>query len=185
MKTTPILASIVVGFTAIAAFAHGGAMGIVKERMDAMDAMGKAVKSVAPMMQGTTDYNAETVKQAAALFLQHSGEEMTSLFPEGSGAAPSEAKATVWSDWDEFSELAERLGVAAEGLAKAADNGLMMGGNTSKSASDMMGGGGMMGASPATNMSVAQIAAMPADQAFTIVSQVCTACHTKYRAENK
>jgi cytochrome c556 len=44
----------------------------------------------------------------------------------------------------------------------------------------MMGGGMMQGA-----MTADDIAGMPVDGAFAMVSQVCSACHTKFRAESK
>lgn len=108
MKKTTIVAAVLIAGTAVTAFAHSGATGIVKERMDAMLAMGKAVKTVAPMMRGETAYDAETVRDAARLFQQHAGESMTNLFPEGTGGMPSEAKDEVWTDWDRFAALASR-----------------------------------------------------------------------------
>ena len=74
MKKTTIVAAVLIAGTAVTAFAHSGATGIVKERMDAMLAMGKAVKTVAPMMRGETAYDAGTVSDAARLFQQHAGE---------------------------------------------------------------------------------------------------------------
>ncbi|MEM5469954.1 MAG: c-type cytochrome [Paracoccaceae bacterium] len=194
MKTTTIFATLLATSTALAAFAHGGATGIVKERMDAMADMGKAVKAVTPMMRGDVAYDAEVMRQAAETFSRHAGESMTKLFPEGTGGMPSEAKDTVWSNWDEFSALAERLGIAAEGLAAAADNP-MMGSNAGETNADTMMGGGsgmmsgganMMGGSSAMGdaMTVAQISEMPVDGAFSMVTQACSACHTQFRAEN-
>ena len=52
----------------------------------------------------------------------------------------------------------------------------MMGGG-----SRMMGGTGAMG----NTMTAAQISEMPVDGAFTMVTQVCSACHTQFRAESK
>jgi cytochrome c556 len=68
---------------AAAAFAHGGAEGVVKERMDGMMAMGQSVKELAPMMRGEITYDAEAVRTGARVFVEHS-EGMTELFPEGS-----------------------------------------------------------------------------------------------------
>lgn len=93
-----------------------------------------------------------------------------------------------------------RLGTLAEGLDRAADNGLkaaggasasmmggdtMMGGQSMMGGDNMMGGGGMMGGSgPMTaELDPAQLAEMPADAVFRMVSQTCAACHTKFRAE--
>ena len=179
---------------AATAYAHGGATGIVKERMDAMGAMGNAVKTIAPMMRGEAEYDANVVRSAAETFKAHAGIEMTRLFPEGSGGAPSEARGEVWTNWDEFAEIAKQLEIYAKGMAAAAENGLVpadssavkaeatMGGATELmgGTSDMMGGAMMQGA-----MTVDDISAMPADGAFAMVSQACSACHTKFRAESK
>ena len=189
MKKTTIVAAVLIAGTAVTAFAHSGATGIVKERMDAMLAMGKAVKTVAPMMRCETAYDAETVRDAARLFQQHAGESMTKLFPEGTGGMPSEAKDEVWTDWERFAALASQLEEYSEGLERAADNGLGgMGGNTSMDGASMMGGGSMMGGDTtmmggSTMMDAAAIAEMPADAAFTMTTQVCSACHERFRAE--
>ncbi|MCA0871411.1 cytochrome c [Seohaeicola saemankumensis] len=194
MKTTFLISALIAGSTAVAALAHGGATGIVKNRMDAMSNMGKVIKAVSPMMQGTAAYNADSVKRAAAFFAQHSGEAMTRMFPEGSGGKPSEARETIWSDWETFAGLAAQLGVAAQGLAVAADNGLMGDAAGTMSSDSMMGGGstmmgsgsGMMGGGMmGGRMTVEQIGAMPADGAFAMVTQTCSACHTKFRLESK
>ena len=194
MKKTTIVAAVLIAGTAVTAFAHSGATGIVKERMDAMLAMGKAVKTVAPMMRGETAYDAETVRDAARLFQQHAGESMTKLFPEGSDGKPSEAKPEIWTDWNSFAGLAAQLETFSAGLAAAADNGLMMAGtqhgsmmegsNTMMGSSgmgsgSMMGAGGMMGGA----RSVGDLSQMPADGVFMMLSQVCSACHTRFRAE--
>ena len=57
MKRTMILAAIAVTGTAVAALAHSGATGVVKDRMEAMKAMGDAVKTVTPMMRGEAEYD--------------------------------------------------------------------------------------------------------------------------------
>ena len=49
----------------------------------------------------------------------------------------------------------------------------MMGG------SNLMGDGAMMGGSPI----MTDFAEMPADGVFTVMGQVCAACHTRFRAE--
>ncbi len=189
MKKITIAAAVLIAGTAVTAFAHGGATGIVKERMDAMLAMGKAIKTVAPMMRGETAYDAETVGDAARLFQQHAGESMTKLFPEGTGGMPSEAKDEVWTDWDRFATLASQLEEYSEGLERAADNGLGgMGGNTSTDGASMMGGGSMMGSDTTMMggggmMDAAAIAEMPAAAAFAMTTQVCSACHERFRAE--
>ena len=175
------------------ALAHGGATGIVKERMDGMGVMSKAVKVIAPMMQGQVAYDAEAIRNAAEAIGQHSGEALTKLFPEGSLDKPTEAKPEIWENWNQFSALAEQLQVFSEGLALASENGVMMGGAQPATSmmgagmmggTDMMGGSGMMGGQiPA--MDLAHIATMPADGVFNMMSQTCAACHTLFRAESK
>jgi cytochrome c556 len=182
MKKTTATAAILIAGTAVTALAHGGATGIVKERMDAMAAMGDAVKTVTPMMRGEAAYDADTLRDAARTFQEHSGEAMTSLFPEGSGGKPSEVKDTVWTEWDSFAALADQLSEYSKGLERAAGNGLggMQNGSMMGSGS-MMGGTSMMGGSDV--MSASDIAAMPADGAFNMTMQVCSACHSRFRAE--
>lgn len=179
------IAALVASAAGVAALAHGGATGIVKERMDAMSAMGDATKAVAPMMRGEAPYDADALRQAAESFRSHAGEAMTSLFPEGSGGAPSEARDEIWENWDAFAALAEQLDTYAEGLALAAGNG-MAAGSEQMSADSMMGGDDMMGGDMMGGeamMTAADIGAMPADAAFAMVSQVCSTCHTRFRKE--
>ena len=172
-----------------AVYAHSGATGIVKERMDGMAAMGKAVKAVTPIMRGQVAYDAEQVTSFAEAVREHSGEAMTALFPEGSGGMPSKAKPSIWSEWEEFEALANQLETLSEGLALAADNGLMANASSSNAGSmmgtgSMMGGQAMMGGSLMTDMGLEELSEMPADGVFTMISQTCSACHTKFRAES-
>ncbi|PHQ99864.1 MAG: cytochrome C [Marinosulfonomonas sp.] len=190
MKPKKILiGAIVVSAIAATAFAHGGATGIVKERMDGMSALGKAIKALAPMMRGEGTYDAEAVRQGAQTIRAHAGASMTKLFPTGSGGMPSEAKETVWQDWQEFSALAEQLHLYSEGLSLAADNGLMMSQDTQANTGSMMGGSSTMmgGTAPmmASTMALEELSEMSADGVFAMVSQTCSACHTKFRAEAK
>ena len=192
MKKTTIAFTVLATFAAGIALAHSGATGIVKERMDGMAAMQKVTKAVTPIMRGTVTYDAEAVRAYAKTVEQHSGEAMTKLFPEGSGGMPSEAKDTVWSDWEEFEALAMRLETLGQALDQAADNGLVAGNGTAGASmmgtggmmGDQMATGGMMGLSSGSMMDLDMLGEMPADAVFTQISQTCSACHTKYRAES-
>ncbi len=183
-----------VSLFAAAALAHGGATGVVKERMDGMSAMKDSMKVLTPMMQGKTPYNAQTVRSEAKKIGSHAGESMTKLFPEGSDGKPSEAKSQIWQDWGSFTEIARQLEIYSEGLALSADNGLMasgsghgsgmMGGKSMMGGRSMMGGGSMMGSGMmAGSPNLAQLSEMPADGVFMMLSQTCSACHTRFRSE--
>lgn len=193
MKSTKLGLALAATLTASFALAHGGATGIVKERMDGMVAMQKAVKAITPIMRGQVGYDAGAVRAFATSVEEHSGEAMTKLFPEGSGGKPSEAKDEVWSDWEGFEKLAMELEILGQALSEAADNGLSSqvasGANSSMmSSSSMMDGqsalGGMMGQSDTNMMNTDMLATLPAGALFTRISQTCSACHTKYRAES-
>lgn len=190
MKMKTVALTLGASLIAAAALAHSGATGVVKERMEGMKAMGDAIKRIAPMFQGELGYDADAVRAAAATFKDHAGESMMALFPDGSNPKPSEAKTSIWKNWGDFSDLAERLEIYAEGLALAADNGLAHGDGTGADA--MMGGASMMGGDSAMTgmmsghkpmMGVAELAEMPVDAVFTMVSQTCSACHTRFRAD--
>lgn len=170
---------------AVSAFAHGGASGVVKDRMDGMSAMKDSMKVLTPMMQGKVPYDAEQVRAEAEAIGRHAGEALTSLFPEGSMGKPSEAKHEIWQDWEDFSGLAEQLHTYAEGLALASGNGLMSA-STGQNAGMTMGASGTMMGAGSTMASVPgreELSEMSADGVFMMLSQACSACHTKYRAE--
>ena len=150
------------------AFGHGKATGIVKERMDSMIVLRDAAKALGQMMKGATPYDAEAVRTHAGTIRAHSGEALTSKFPQGSGGMPSEAKEEIWSEWDAFRAYAERMGILAGGLAEAADNGLMKD----------MGGHAM---EHGDHLDPAMLAAMPADGVFMMIGKTCSACHEKFR----
>ncbi len=143
--------------------AHSGATGVVKERMDAMKAIGKAMKSLTVMMRGQAEYDAGAVKQAAIVVQSHAGQEMTGLFPAGSNHTPSEALPAIWQDWPRFEAMAGRLAVLAEGLERAADNGIAAA-STSPAEPD-----------------VETLALLPANQVFTMLTQSCSSCHDAFR----
>lgn len=199
------ITALVASSVGLAAMAHSGATGVMKERMDAMGEMGDEMKRLTPMMRGQTEYDPDVVRNAADTMIGHAGTQMTELFPEGSNAKPSEALDAIWEDWQEFAALAEALRTSAEGMKLAADNGLagpgdMPGGGMMGSGNGMMGTGqsmmggnqtmmgtgqGMMGGAPAEMMSTEMLAEMPVNAGFMAVTQTCSACHQKFRAEDK
>jgi len=197
MRLRLVVAAFSLTTLGLAAFAHSGATGVMKERMDAMGEMGDAMKRLTPMMRGQTAYDPDVVRNAADTMIGHAGTQMTELFPEGSNGAPSEALDAVWEDWEEFAALAEALRTSAEGMKLAADNGLagpgdMPGGGMIGTGQTMMGGGqgmmgtgqGMMGGTPGQMMTTEMLAEMPVNAGFMAVTQTCSACHQKFRAED-
>lgn len=196
MRIKVWITSTVVATIGVAAWAHTGATGVVLERMQGMSAMGESIKTLTPMMRGQVPYDADLVRREADAMVGHSGEQMARLFPEGSGGGVSKALPSVWEDSEQFAALAEDLKTAAEGLKLSAGNGLataqsndsgsMMGGTTGGmmggGAASMMGGG-MMGSNQV--MTGEMFANMPADAAFTMVAQTCSACHQKFRKEDE
>lgn len=105
-----------VGLATGAALAHKGATGIVKERMDAMKAVADATKTIAQMIKGETVLDNTAAAEAASIIEGHA-RKMPELFPQDSTDHPSEALPAIWQDWDQFTEIAERL---AEGSAELA-----------------------------------------------------------------
>ncbi len=167
-----------VAFGAVGAAAHEGATGIVKERMDAMDDVARAMKSIAAMLRGKEPYRTEKVKSLARSIEGHGGEALTRLFPEGSLQHPTGAQPSIWTDWNRFRDLAEQLSARAGDLAAAADNprrGTMSGGPGMHGGRGMMDGGGKAGAGSEMR------AVMPPDAAFEHLTRTCVACHRDFR----
>ncbi len=103
-------------------FAHEGAMGVVKERMDGMSAMGKALKSMSEMLKGTVAFDGEVARLNAEVIKSHSGAEMIKLFPKGATQSVSEARPEIWTDWERFSNYAMDLEAAAQILSDRAES---------------------------------------------------------------
>ena len=92
----------------LAAFAHGGATGVVKQRMDAMEVMGKAMKTLGAMFKGQADYDAGAIQAAAELIGQHA-QDIPMLFPdshESRHGKATEALPVIWDQKDRFNGLA-------------------------------------------------------------------------------
>jgi len=119
---TGLTVAVVLTMAAGAAFAHGGATGIVKERMDAMSEIGRQMKIVGGMLKGGT-YDAAQVSAAGRIIAGHAGSSLVDLFPEDSLQAPTEASPAIWADWATFQANAGELEAAALALAGLADRG--------------------------------------------------------------
>ena len=85
-------------FLATVTYAHEGATGIVKERMDSFaEARGQMKQTRGAI--GEPDFDAITDISAK---MQIWADKMANYFPEGSDQPPSEAAPTIWSDPDGF-----------------------------------------------------------------------------------
>ncbi len=182
----------------LAALAHEGASGVVKERMVLMEAFGDAMKSLTAMMRGKESYDADRVRAAASKIANHGGEALLRLFPENSLDAPTKSLPAIWKNWERFSALAHQLSDYGTALKAAADNprpaggGAMMGdGPAMMGTSTMMGRGQtmmdgrqmMLGGSRTT--STEELAAMPPDAAFAHLADNCSSCHRYFRKEKQ
>ena len=175
-----LIASAVVLAASAAAFAHSGATGIVKERMDQMGMIAKSMKTIGGMMKGEVAYDASVVQAEATKIASHSGETLTKLFPEGSTKHPSEALPAIWTDWERFEAIAMDLSRYATALSDGAGNerGLAGGGLSS-------GGLSSSGGLTANGSGDADLASMSPDDLFMKVAGTCSACHQDFRQKKE
>ena len=114
-----VTASLVIGVAAGCATHSASKMGsgdVVADRQRLMKSVGAnwadiQAKAKAGNIEGVA-VNAEVL----ALYSQ----QITSLFPAGSGTEKSKAKPEVWQKWPEFEAAAKNLGMQAEKLRDAA-----------------------------------------------------------------
>ncbi len=151
---------------AVAAFAHSGATGIVKERMDAMSSMGKAMKTLSGYVSGKVDYDANAVRSAAVELRKQAGETLIARFPAEPVPATSEARDTIWSDPDGFADIANQLEHLARKLEAVAANGVS-GSAAPTTRTDPEG--------TVDNPIVARV--------FQEIGQTCKDCHSDYRVK--
>jgi cytochrome c556 len=94
--------------------AHEGATGLVKERMDAMEGMAKAMKAITQAIKGGRDF--ASIRRQAQI-IHDLAEKMTPLFPAGSPGHASDAKPIIWKQWPDFETRARALTAESEKLA--------------------------------------------------------------------
>ena len=187
-----VLVAVALMFDTTKVEAHGGATGIVKERMDLMDSISDAIKALSDIMKGKVEYDADKVRDLANSIERQGGNALTDLFPQNSLDRPTEALPLIWDDWERFSSLAHQLSSFASALGSAANNnrshdgkagmGMTGQGQGLMRGQGMMKGRGMMGTGqrPTAEM----LAQMPPDAAFSHLANTCSACHQDYRKKN-
>jgi cytochrome c556 len=166
-------------------FAHGGATGVVKERMDSMEDLKDAMKRLKPIMRGQKDYDVDSVKQSALVIRDNAGEHMTKLFPEGSLKKPSEATPEIWTEWEEFKRLANNLERLGQALDNAANNDQSLGSQNVEEGSGKIGNQASVRGNMHSldKMSDEHLATMPATGLFRMIGQNCKECHKNFRVE--
>ena len=98
-------------------FAHSGATGIIKERMDMFKKNKDNLKAIKSHIR-SEDYG-PIVK-----FAEEIGDwavKMPEYFPEGSNEKPSQASPAIWADFDGFKNAAMKNETAARQLIAAAE----------------------------------------------------------------
>lgn len=133
--------------------AHGGAKGVVKQRMDQMEEMKDEVKSISAMLKGRSVYSREAMEAGVKRIQARSGDALLQLFPEGSLTKPSEALPEIWQQWPEFEQLANKQQALSEALLEAVSAA-----SGEKADKDVM-------------------------QAFKALSSNCKQCHDQFRIE--
>jgi len=122
MKKISLIAATALLVSSTIVWAHGGAEGVVKERMDLMSDIGKDMKKIAAMVKGESEFDAKTIGASAKKIAEHAG-EITELFPKGTTHKPSEALPAIWDQWERFSSLAKDLETEASSLSKVTEGG--------------------------------------------------------------
>jgi cytochrome c556 len=94
--------------------AHEHATGVVRERMDMMEAMAKRIKSIGERIKTGRDLAAiKTDAQALQTLAPH----MVHLFPPASSDPPTDAKPAIWQNWSDFEAKAKAFEAASSTLA--------------------------------------------------------------------
>lgn len=101
--------------------AHGGATGVVKERMDYMETLGDSTKAVGAMFKGEAPYDLGIVQEHAA-YIAGKAPQLTELFPEGTHHDPSEALPVIWDQWEDFQNLAAEFQTSSSAFLETVDS---------------------------------------------------------------
>jgi cytochrome c556 len=136
---------------------HKDATGVVKERMDQMETLKGAMKTLKPIFRGKSDYDINVVKANALIIRDNAAAHMTKLFPEGSLKSPSEAKPEIWQDWEVF----EKLAVDLEQKAQALHNSVHEQPNSNRD----------------------NKTTLPPKTIFKMIAQNCADCHKSFRVK--
>ena len=90
-------------------FAHEGAKGIIKERMDKFKESKQLMKKINVGLQNN---NFKVIEESAQMLLLWS-KEMHNFFPKGSDVSPSEASSDIWLNPEGFSKAIKNFELAS------------------------------------------------------------------------
>lgn len=117
IKKVILLATLSLGVTSPTAFAHEGATGVVKQRMDRFKASKESMKQI-KAAYASGDFS--TISNEAGKLVDWAG-VMLDYFPEGSNTPPSEASWHIWHMYEDFTAKSLNYLNAAQQLKTAAD----------------------------------------------------------------
>lgn len=112
------LSFILIVATASAAFAHSNATGAVKERMDNMKSIASAMKTLTAIAREATAFDGPLVSETSQQVISHA-QDIPALFREKDMSHPTEATEEIWTDWQDFTRLADELALASKSASEA------------------------------------------------------------------
>ena len=105
-------------FSVTQLYAHEGAKGIIKERMDKFKMSKNLMKKI---NKGLQNDDFLTIEKSAQTLLKWS-KEMPNYFPEGSDTPPSEASSDIWLDPEGFKKAVKNFELASLELITQSQN---------------------------------------------------------------
>ena len=97
---------------------------LVKERQERMEAIGAAMKILAPMYLKKAPYNSTHAINSAESLAKNAQIDLLQYFSYRTRTLESKAKPEIWDDWVFFEELIYSLANSARLFADSAGNGL-------------------------------------------------------------
>ncbi len=119
IRLTCSLALSTIALIGVESYAHQGASGVVKERMESMKTMKEQMKLLGDMAKGKAPFDQQKIASGAGKIAELAT-TLTHRFPEGSMDMPTEALPAIWQKWDQFEDLANRLDLEATKLGALA-----------------------------------------------------------------
>ena len=101
-------------------WAHEGAIGITKQRMDAMESMARAMKAIRRSLEGNR--NSAAIQNEADR-IREMAVRIPQWFPPGSDAKPTDALPAIWRRWTDFQARATQLEQESTKLVAVAASG--------------------------------------------------------------